>query len=511
MPFLAHATMEPLNCTVHVKPDSAKSGSARRSLTRVQSKAAKAAGLPVEKVTVHNHLLGGGFGRRLEPDMVVSGGAHRQAGRRSGQGRLDARRRHPARHLSPGLSRHDRGERCRTARSSAGNTGSPARRSWRAGCRRRSRRASTSTPSIARSTCPTTFPNFHVEYVRAEPPAVPTGFWRGVGPNNNVFAIESFMDELAHKAGKDPVEFRRAMLDKNAAPAGGAQSRGREIRLGRAAAGARRPRHLRAAVVRELHRDRRRSRGRRERRGSSCAASPAVVDTGIAVNPDTIVAQLEGGLIFGLTAALYGEITIDKGRVQQSQLPRLPHAAHRRDAEDRGASSSRAARRPAASARPARRRLRRRCATRSTPRPASRCAACRSIASSWPRGKRHEPARVVSCCSRRRRSSSSAVGARRLDHPRPRSAGLRRRHQGGAGRLPGANPTGVPADAREGEPRRARRISGAAADCMVCHTAQGGKPLPAASASSCRSARSIRPTSRRTRKPASAITATRIS
>ena len=60
---------------------------------------------------------------------------------------------------------------------------------------------------------PYDIPNFHVEYVRAEPPAVPTGFWRGVGPNNNVFAIECFMDEMAKKAGKDPIAFRRAMLD----------------------------------------------------------------------------------------------------------------------------------------------------------------------------------------------------------------------------------------------------------------------------------------------------------
>ena len=70
---------------------------------------------------------------------------------------------------------------------------------------------------------PYDIPNLHVEYVRAEPPAVPTGFWRGVGPNNNVFAIECFMDELARKAGKDPIAFRRGMLGKTAAPAGGAR------------------------------------------------------------------------------------------------------------------------------------------------------------------------------------------------------------------------------------------------------------------------------------------------
>ena len=79
---------------------------------------------------------------------------------------------------------------------------------------------------------PYDIPNFHVEYVRAEPPAVPTGFWRGVGPNNNVFAVECFMDELARKAGKDPLEFRRAHAGQASAHAGGAQSGGGEVRLG---------------------------------------------------------------------------------------------------------------------------------------------------------------------------------------------------------------------------------------------------------------------------------------
>src|SRR5882757_8646252 len=72
LPFLAHATMEPLNATVHVKPDSCEIWTGTQIMTRVQSEAAKAAGLPVEKVTVNSHLLGGGFGRKLEPDMVVA-------------------------------------------------------------------------------------------------------------------------------------------------------------------------------------------------------------------------------------------------------------------------------------------------------------------------------------------------------------------------------------------------------------------------------------------------------
>ena len=72
LPFLAHATMEPMNCTVHFKPDACEIWTGTQVMARVQSEAAKAAGLPVEKVTVHNHLIGGGFGRRLEPDMVVT-------------------------------------------------------------------------------------------------------------------------------------------------------------------------------------------------------------------------------------------------------------------------------------------------------------------------------------------------------------------------------------------------------------------------------------------------------
>ena len=152
---------------------------------------------------------------------------------------------------------------------------------------------------------PYDIPNFHVEYVRAEPPAVPTGFWRGVGPNNNVFAIESFMDELAHKAGKDPVDFRRAMLGKQAArcwrrsssrrrsPAGASRCRARvgrgvcvqpsfgsfiatvvEAEVDEQGEVRAAPRHLGGR-----HRHRRQPRHRS-------------------------MAQLQGGLIFGLTAAL---------------------------------------------------------------------------------------------------------------------------------------------------------------------------------------------------------------
>jgi isoquinoline 1-oxidoreductase beta subunit len=166
---------------------------------------------------------------------------------------------------------------------------------------------------------PYDIPNLRVEYVRAEPPAVPTGFWRGVGPNNNVFAIESFMDELAKKSNKDPVAFRRDLLGKSprlkaaldlAASKSGWGSplparTGRGIALQTAFGSF-------IATVAEAEVD---SFGQVHVRRMVC-----VVDTGIVVNPDTVVAQMQGGLIFGLTAALYGNITIDKGRVQQSNF-----------------------------------------------------------------------------------------------------------------------------------------------------------------------------------------------
>jgi isoquinoline 1-oxidoreductase subunit beta len=170
---------------------------------------------------------------------------------------------------------------------------------------------------------PYDFPDMRIEYVRNEPPGVPTGFWRGVGPNNNVFAIEGFMDELARKAGQDPVAFRRSMLDKNprmkaaldlvASKAGWGQPllarnggrTGRGIGV-QAAFGSY------IATVAEVEVDK-----AGEVRVHRVVSA---VDTGIAVNPDSVIAQLQGGLIFGITAALYGEITIEKGRVQQSNF-----------------------------------------------------------------------------------------------------------------------------------------------------------------------------------------------
>jgi isoquinoline 1-oxidoreductase beta subunit len=164
---------------------------------------------------------------------------------------------------------------------------------------------------------PYDIPNIQVEYKRDEPPAVPTGFWRGVGPNNNVFAIEGFIDELARKAGKDPVTFRRdnlgktprlvAAIDLAASKSGWGTSL--PPRTGRGIAAQISFGSFIATVAEVEVADNGIVRVKR---------LVTAVDTGIIVNPDTIVAQLQSGLIFGLTAALWGEITIKNGRVQQS-------------------------------------------------------------------------------------------------------------------------------------------------------------------------------------------------
>src|SRR6478672_2414407 len=214
LPFLAHATMEPLSATVHYKPDSCEIWTGTQIVSRVQSEAAKAAGLPVEKVIVNNHLLGGGFGRKLEPDMVVA--AVRVAKQVDGPVKVVWTREEDIQHdvyrpvyrdtIAATLSRG------KIVGWKYKVTGSSILARWLPPAFQNG----IDVDAIdSAEDMPYDIPNLQVEYVRAEPPAVPTGFWRGVGPNNNVFAIECFMDELAKRAGKDPIAFRRAMLGKN--------------------------------------------------------------------------------------------------------------------------------------------------------------------------------------------------------------------------------------------------------------------------------------------------------
>jgi isoquinoline 1-oxidoreductase beta subunit len=319
LPFLAHATMEPMNCTVQLKPDSCDIWQGTQVISRVQQTVAQLTGLPVEKVTVHNHLIGGGFGRRLEPDMALK--AVRVAQHLDGE---------PVKVVWTREEDMQQDVYRPVYRDEIAATVVDDKIvSWKYKISGSSIIARWLPPAFQKGIdidsvdsaidMPYEFPNFQVEYVRVEPPAVPTGFWRGVGPNNNVFAIESFLDEIARKLGKDPIAFRLAMLDKaprfkNVLDLVAKKSNWGDAlpkRVGRGVCLQPSFGSFIATVV-EAEVD--------EQGEVLLRRVTSAVDTGIAVNPDTIVAQLQGGLIFGLTAALYGEVTIEGGRVQQSNF-----------------------------------------------------------------------------------------------------------------------------------------------------------------------------------------------
>jgi isoquinoline 1-oxidoreductase beta subunit len=162
-------------------------------------------------------------------------------------------------------------------------------------------------------------PNTHVEYLRVEPPGIPTAFWRSVGPSHNVFLTESFIDELAAAAKQDPVQYRRALLDETprakavldlaAEKAGWGQPLPKGVGRGVSVQVAFANYMAQIAEV-EVATD-----GAVRVRRVVCA-----VDCGTAVNPDTVRAQIQGAVIFGITAALHGEITLKDGRVEQTNF-----------------------------------------------------------------------------------------------------------------------------------------------------------------------------------------------
>jgi isoquinoline 1-oxidoreductase beta subunit len=319
VPFLAHATMEPMNCTVHVRNDECEIWIGNQAIARVQSMAAKAAGLPIEKVIVHNHLIGGGFGRRLEADGAVRAveiakhvdGPVKVVWTREEDIQHDMYRPYWFDRMSAGLD-----EKGRPVAWTNRFAGSSVIARWLPGGFNNGLDPDTTEGAID---LVYELPNFHVEYVRVEPPGIPTAFWRSVGPSHNVFVTESFMDELAGAAGQDPVAYRLALLDKTprakavlalaAEKAGWGQKlpprTGRGIAIQHAFAS-----YMAMVAEVEVAKD-----GTVRVRRVVCA-----VDCGIAVNPDTIQAQVQSAAMFGITAALYGEIALKNGRVEQSNF-----------------------------------------------------------------------------------------------------------------------------------------------------------------------------------------------
>src|SRR5437588_7760568 len=319
VPFLAHATMEPMNCTVHVRNDSCEVWVGTQVIPRAQATAAKVTGLPLDKVVVHNHLIGGGFGRRLEIDGVTR--AVQIAQHVDGPVKVVWTREEDIQHdmyrptffdwISAGLD-----EKGMPVAWNNRFAGSSIIARWLPPGFNNGLDSDTIEGAIDLVYA---FPNMHVEYVRVEPAGIPTAFWRSVGPSHNVFVTESFMDELAAAAKQDPVAYRRALLDKTprakavlelaAEKAGWGQPLpervGRGVSLQFVFAT-----YMAHVAEIEVAKD-----GAVRVRRVVCA-----VDCGTVVNPDTVRAQIQSAVIFGITAALHGAITLKDGRVQQSNF-----------------------------------------------------------------------------------------------------------------------------------------------------------------------------------------------
>jgi isoquinoline 1-oxidoreductase beta subunit len=319
VPFLAHATMEPMNCTVHVRQDSCEVWVGTQAIARVQAAAAKTVGLPLDQVMVHNHLIGGGFGRRLEADYVVR--AVQIAQHVDGPVKVVWTREEDI--------QHDMYRPYWLDRISAGldENGMPV--AWSNRFAGSSVLARWAPPTFNNGLDPDTtegaidlvynLPNLHVEYVRVEPPGIPTAFWRSVGPSHNVFVTESFMDELAVAAKQDPVAYRLALLGKTprarAVLALAADKAGWGEPLPERAGRGVSLQHVFATYMAHVAEVEVSKNGAVRVRRIVCA-----VDCGTVVNPDTVRAQIQSAVMFGITAALYGEITVKDGRVEQANF-----------------------------------------------------------------------------------------------------------------------------------------------------------------------------------------------
>ena len=331
LPFLAHAPMEPMNCTVHATPGACEIWVGTQAPGFAQAGAAKVLGLQPAQVTIHNHLIGGGFGRRLEVDGVIK--ATRIAQKVDGPVKVVWTREEDIRQDVYRPMYHDRlravVEDGRVTAWHHRVTGPSILARWLPP----GFKDGIDPDAIEGAVKPAyDFGNVLVEYVRHETPVVTVGFWRGVGPNSSVFSAECFLDLLARKNHVDPLAFRKRMLQSNpralgvlelaaskagwgmpSTPSAGDGRVGQGIAL-LAGFGS-----FLAAVVEVAVADDGDVRVRR----IVCAA-----DVGVVVNPDTVVAQIQGGTIFGLGTILYDAITVADGRVQQSnfhdfRLPRI--------------------------------------------------------------------------------------------------------------------------------------------------------------------------------------------
>jgi isoquinoline 1-oxidoreductase beta subunit len=334
-PLLAHATLEPQNCTVLLAAD--KTSATVWAPTQVPDlariAAAKALGLDKERVTVHVTLLGGGFGRRLEADFIAQAATIAAALPGTPVQTLWRREQDFT---------HDLYRPPCVARYRVGLDAQGALVAWS---------AQSAGPSIVQQFIarqlglpgggpdkttaegafdqPYEFPAATVGHRIVALP-VPVGFWRSVGHSHQAFFKESFLDEVAHAAGRDPLAFRLALLAQHPKHAAVLQAAAKAAGWGTPSPPA--PDGAKTARGLALHQ----SFGSTVAQVVEASLDPAVpgrirvhrvvvaIDCGTPVNPGLIAQQMEGAVVFGLSAALHGEITLAKGQVQQTNFHQQP-------------------------------------------------------------------------------------------------------------------------------------------------------------------------------------------
>ncbi|RAI64816.1 xanthine dehydrogenase family protein molybdopterin-binding subunit [Pseudomonas fluorescens] len=318
-PLLAHAAMEPLNCTIHVKNNAAEMWTGTQAPTRSQAAVAKVLGLSKEQVTVHNFLLGGGFGRRLETDWIEQAAAIGK--------QVDG----PVKVIWPREEdiQHDlfRGFYAHRVSASLDKDGYPHALShkisgpsniqrWAPGWMKDDGVDIDTTEGSVQFVYD--IPNMRTEHTIENGP-ITTGFWRGVGPTRNMLVLESFMDELAVNAGKDPLAYRLALLTQNKR-AHHVLSRAAELAGWGSAMPARNGRGIALMHSWDTYLAQVVDLSVSPSGDVSVQRVVCVVDCGLVINPDTVIAQMQGGINFGLSAALFGKITIQGGRAVESNF-----------------------------------------------------------------------------------------------------------------------------------------------------------------------------------------------
>ncbi|MCP4403904.1 MAG: xanthine dehydrogenase family protein molybdopterin-binding subunit [bacterium] len=322
VPFLAHATMEPMNCTAHVTADSCEIWAPTQFQDMGKMAAMQITGLPPEKVQLHTTFIGMGLGRRFEADFVVQAVL---VSKIVGQPvKVTWSREEDIQHdfyRSAGVS---------AFRIGLDSNGMPV--AWSNKFVGSSILSRVFPQAVQNGIDPTSvngareihyaIPNQSIKYVLKNT-NIPVGAWRSVAPSQHAFNIESAIDEIAHAGGRDPYQFRRqllsakprfqAVLDLAAEKAGW----GKPLPEGR----------FQGIAIHKSY-------GSIVCHVAEVSVSKqgqllvhrivSVVDCGEVVNPDTVEAQIESGIIFGLTAALSHEIIIDKGRVSQSNFHDCP-------------------------------------------------------------------------------------------------------------------------------------------------------------------------------------------